>query len=253
MSDWEQGPATTSVMPQAAGGAPPSTPGRGGSHRAAPGGAPLWVLAALVLAAALVTGTAVYLVAGGANAKLTDEIASLQAANGELESRVNELDAQLKSAEASAAAAAAAAAATTPTTTGASTTAKTEKQFTFITKVTWSSSKGYQLSADYAQMLTGSAAAAAATARGDESPPPNDYYIVNDNKKLRVFPLSKTAKITVLGWAGADSTAPKTITVGEFMDVMPGGTNPQDPWRSSPYYITITGGTVTKIEQIYLP
>lgn len=254
MSDWE-GPGTTQVMPPATGGVPPSSPPTGGGP-APRGGAPLWVLIALVLAAALVTGTAVYVFSGGANAKLNDEIVSLRAANEDLEKRVNTLGAEVESAEASAAAGAAAAAAavvTTPADTGTGTTTKTEKQFTFITKITWSSSKGYQLTADYAQMLTGAAAAAAATAHGDESPPPNDYYIVNDNKKLRVFPLSKTAKITVLGWAGADAVASKTITVGQFMDVMPGGVSPQDPWRSSPYYITITGGTVTKIEQIYLP
>lgn len=249
MIDWEQGPATTTVMPPAAGGTPPSAPPTGGGP-APRGGAPLWVLIVLVLAAMLVTGTAVYVLAGGADARLNAEIASLRTTNADLEKRVNELDAQIKSAEAASAAAAAAAATTVDT---GATTAATEKQFTFITKVSGSSSAGYKLVADYAQMLTGSAAAAAATAHGDESPPPNDYYIVNDNKKLRTFPLSKTAKITVLGWAGADATASKSLTVSQFVGVMPGGTSPQDPWRSSPYYITITGGTVTKVEQIYLP
>jgi hypothetical protein len=259
MSDWEQAPGTTAVIPQPTGGdsppsTPPSAPSSSGHHSHARAGAPLWVLIALVLASALVTGTVVYLIAGGSDARLNDEIATLRAGSAALEQRVNELTAQVKSAEASAAAAAAAAAAgvTTPAETGATTVA-TEKQFTFITKITGSSAKGYQLTADYAQMLTGTAAATAATAHGDESPPPNDYYIVNDNKKLRLFPLSKTAKIIVLGWSGEDSTAAKTITVGQFMDVMPGGASPQDPWRSSPYNITITGGTVTKVEQVYLP
>lgn len=250
MSDWE-GPSTTTVMPPASGGTPPMAPPTSGAPMPK-GGAPLWALIVLVLAAALVAGTAVYLVAGGADARLTAQIAELRATNADLEKRVSELDAQIKSAEASSAAAAAAAAAGTPTSAG-TTAATTTKQFTFITKVSGSSSAGYKLVADYAQMLTGSAANAAATAHGDESPPPNDYYIVNDNKKLRTFTLSKTAQIIVLGWAGADATAKKTLTIAQFMTVMPGGSSPEDRWRTAPYTITITGTTVTKVEQFYLP
>ncbi len=123
-----------------------------------------------------------------------------------------------------------------------------------ITKVAWSAAKGYTVTADYIQILTGKAAADAATAHGDESPPPNDYYILNDSPKLRTFALPKTASITVLGWAGADATAKKKIAVGQFMDVMPGGTNPQPEWSQARYYLTVKDGTtVTKIEQIFFP
>lgn len=260
MSDWE-GPGTTQVMPPASGGAPPAAPpvgppaGPRPSHE--PTGAPIWVLVALVVAAAAITGTAVYLLAGAQAPTLNAEIAVLQAKNAELEKQVGALTASVSSAQASASAAAsAAAAASARATTGGSATTTTSKatvQFTYITKVTWSSSAGYRLTADYAQMLTGQAAADAATAQGDESPPPNGFYILNDNKKLRTFTLSKTAKITVLGWGGTDATTPKTIAVGQFMDVMPGGVNPQQPWKGAPYNITLSGSTVTKVEQVYIP
>jgi hypothetical protein len=120
--------------------------------------------------------------------------------------------------------------------------------------MTWSASKGYRITADYVQILTGKAAADAATAAGQESPPPNDYFIVNQSAKLRTFSVPKTASITVLGWAGADATAKHALTVGQFMDVMPGGTNPQDQYVHAYYYLTVKSGTtVTGVEMIYFP
>jgi hypothetical protein len=123
-----------------------------------------------------------------------------------------------------------------------------------VTKVTWSASKGYRITVDYVQILTGKAAADAATAAGEESPPPNDYFIVNSSHKLRTFTLPKTASITVLGWGGTDATAKTKIPVGQFMDIMPGGVNPQDDYSTSYYYVTVKAGkTVTKVEMIYFP
>jgi hypothetical protein len=123
-----------------------------------------------------------------------------------------------------------------------------------VTNVTWSAAKGYRITVDYVQILTGKAAADAATAAGAESPPPNDYFIVNTSTKLRTFSLPKSASVTVLGWGGADSTAKKKLAVGQFMDIMPGGASPQEPWMSAYYYVTVRSGTtVTKIEQIFFP
>jgi hypothetical protein len=142
---------------------------------------------------------------------------------------------------------------TTPTVTPTA-TPKTVRETALVTKITWSASKGYRITVDYIQILTGKAAADAATAAGEESPPPNDYFVLNSSKKLRTFALPKTASITVLGWAGADATAKKKLSVGQFMDVMPGGTNPQDDWASGRYHVTVKNGTtVTKIEQIFFP
>jgi hypothetical protein len=129
------------------------------------------------------------------------------------------------------------------------------KEPSLITKMTGSSSKGYKITVDYVQILTGKAAADAATAAGEESPPPNDYFIVNSNPKLRTFAVSKTAVITVLGWGSSDSTAPTKISLAKFKDLMPGG--PGDPpidYAEAYYYITVKNGTtVTKIEQIFFP
>ena len=123
-----------------------------------------------------------------------------------------------------------------------------------VTTVTWSASKGYRITVDYVQILTGQAAADAATAAGEESPPPNDYFIVNSNTKLRTFSLPSNASVTVLGWGGADATSKKKIPVGQFMDIMPSGVNPQDDYSTSYYYVTVKAGTtVTKVEMIFFP
>jgi hypothetical protein len=123
-----------------------------------------------------------------------------------------------------------------------------------VTHMAWSSSKGYRITTDYVQILTGEAAAnAAAAAAGEESPPPSDYFILNDSAKLRTFALAKTASITVLGWGGAGATVKHRISVGQFFDVMPGGANTQEPWSKTYYYLTVKSGTVTRVEQIYLP
>jgi len=150
---------------------------------------------------------------------------------------------------------------TVPTTTVPATTTPSsppvlalDKQPALITNMTWSAKRGYRITADYVQILTGQAAADAATAAGEESPPPNDYFIVNASAKLRTFSLPKTAYITVLGWSGADATAKHRLSVGEFMDVMPGGVNPQEEYADAYYYVTVKNGTTaTKVEMIFFP
>jgi hypothetical protein len=129
-----------------------------------------------------------------------------------------------------------------------------DKQPARVTHMTWSASKGYRITADYVQILTGRAAADAATAAGEESPPPNDYFIANTSAKLRTYSLPKATPITMLGWAGADATAKHKIAVGQFMDVMPGGVSPQEEYADAYYYLTIKNGTtVTKVEMIFFP
>ena len=108
---------------------------------------------------------------------------------------------------------------------------------------------GYSAGIDFAQFLTGAAAAKAATAHGDESPPPNDYYILNESTKVRTYPVSSGASIVVLGWKGADATQRATIPRSDFLTaVKPGG-----EYADALYKVTLVKGTVTKIEQVFLP
>jgi hypothetical protein len=102
---------------------------------------------------------------------------------------------------------------------------------------------------DLAYFLTGDEAEEAANAHGDEFV--NDYYIVNDNDRLRLLPL-------------ADEVEVEYIPVGACCDLQAGnvdawleavlGTNQTDyGGKDVPWWFTVEGGEITKIEQQYLP
>ncbi|NTU72196.1 MAG: hypothetical protein HGB10_10325 [Coriobacteriia bacterium] len=184
------------------------------------------------------------------NARMITADANTQAALQQIE----DLTQQLESVQATQSA-------TTTETTSVETTSKptkkpavkSVKQFTFIKKVDDSGSSP-ELTADYAQFLTGTAAAKAASAHGDESPPPNDYYIVNDNKLLRKLKVTPGIKVTVV--TNADGTSDPdghTVSFANWAANYASPTADNKPIRTSPYWITLKGSTVTKIEQQYLP
>ena len=91
-----------------------------------------------------------------------------------------------------------------------------------VTHMTWSASKGYRITVDYVQILTGQAAADAATAAGEESPPPNDYFIANTSAKLRTFSLPKATPIR-MGGGGRRRPKPKSFGGGVVGGVAGGG------------------------------
>ena len=108
------------------------------------------------------------------------------------------------------------------------------------------------LSVDYIQFLTGEEAAAAAAERGDESPPPNDYYIVNDNPTVREFPIAPNLSVRVVAKAdGTTDPAGYTMSVKDWAAAVNGPAG--SAFKSGIYYITLADGTVTMIEQLYLP
>lgn len=108
------------------------------------------------------------------------------------------------------------------------------------------------LTVDYIQFLTGTEAAAAAADRGDESPPPNDYYIVNDNARLREFRVQDgIAVMTVVRDDGGSDPGGHALPLADWVERLSGPTG--DAFRSSFYWLTISGDTITTIEQQYLP
>jgi hypothetical protein len=134
----------------------------------------------------------------------------------------------------------------------ATSTSEDGRHFAYIASSTWESD-GAKLTVDYAQMLTGSAAAAAASAAGDESPPPNDYYIANTNPKLRTFPVKTSIKVRMT--STADGTRPDgyDMPFGQWYDAYSGMSGSFPAIREVPYWITVQNGTITKIEEQYLP
>lgn len=105
---------------------------------------------------------------------------------------------------------------------------------------------------DLIQWLTGTEARDAWTAAHPDMPgdPPNDYFVVNDNPALRVLPVAPDVPVTVLehGWAPAD------VTFEELPGFLAVDLVPEDGflWHN-PFWLTVTDGTVTAIEEQYTP
>ena len=110
-----------------------------------------------------------------------------------------------------------------------------------------------QLQYDLAFFLTGEDANQAAADRGLETPVPNDYLIVNDNPKLRLTPLEGVYSVKYIP-EGSGLSTPVKAHVAQFLGWM-GETVQTDfpPKDTSWWWITIENGSVTKIEQQYLP
>ncbi|MBN2247384.1 MAG: hypothetical protein JW733_01650 [Coriobacteriia bacterium] len=108
------------------------------------------------------------------------------------------------------------------------------------------------LTVDYIQFLTGDEASAAAADRGDESPPPNDYYIVNDNTRLREFTVQDGISVlTVVQDDGTSDPGGHLLPLNDWVTRLSGPAG--DAFRSSFYWLTVSGETITTVEQQYLP
>lgn len=107
------------------------------------------------------------------------------------------------------------------------------------------------LDLDYVLFLTGPEAEDAAEADGAE-PPPNDFYIVNDSPRVRTVPVASDAALTVTMDAGA-ALVPEgmAMPLGVWVAALDGPHG--EAFRSTPYWVTITDGTVTAISQQYVP
>lgn len=107
---------------------------------------------------------------------------------------------------------------------------------------------------DLARFLTGEEANAAAAENGDEVPVPNDYYIVNDERRLRTLPIDPGAEILVIDWNRCCELVPGELA--PFLDAFKIRDPPWDAMyqgRRAPYWITVRGGAVVRIEVQYLP
>lgn len=110
----------------------------------------------------------------------------------------------------------------------------------------------WKLSIDYVQFLTGGAAADAATAHGDESPPPNDFYVVNDNPKIREFPVQAGIGVVVVtNDDGTSDPGGHALSLSQWASALSGPNGAV--FRSSIYWVTVTDGTITAIRAQYTP
>ncbi len=127
------------------------------------------------------------------------------------------------------------------------------RSFVFVRKVKVSGS-GSALTFDLAYFLTGDDAVKAAIKDGVIEPGetlPNDYYIVNHNPLLRTMPIAANVDVRVIDWTNCCD-----LTKGDFdawVAAIKSGPGDVYHGTASPYWITVSGGEVVKIEEQYLP
>lgn len=110
----------------------------------------------------------------------------------------------------------------------------------------------WKLTIDYVQFLTGAEAATAAAAHGDESPPPNDFYVVNDNPKIREFPVQAGIGVVVVtNNDGTSDPGGHPLSLSQWASALNGPSGPV--FRSTIYWVTVTNGTITAINAQYTP
>ena len=102
--------------------------------------------------------------------------------------------------------------------------------------------------------LTGSAAIHAATAHGETAD--NDFYVVNDNPKLRTFPVAPGVLIRLHPADGPGFS--RNFTLDEFESLITDGSHTYGGknygWNAEQtYYINVHHGKVTRIENIWTP
>ena len=85
--------------------------------------------------------------------------------------------------------------------------------------------------------------------------PDNDYMIINNNAKLRTLPVDRNAKCVVLSTLGGpDSRTISFAALPATLRQQNKGAAPA-PRRLSPlpFWLTVKHGTVTRLEQQFLP
>ena len=127
-------------------------------------------------------------------------------------------------------------------------------QATFITKTAVNGVDIHSMTFDYVQFLTGPDAVKAATAHGTTAD--NDFFVVNDNPKLRTFPVASGVVIRLHPANGPQYS--RVFTLSEFESLINTGPHTyggmEYHWFSEQtYYINIKSGKVTRIENQWTP
>lgn len=114
-----------------------------------------------------------------------------------------------------------------------------------------------KLTFDLIQFYTGNAADKAAREDGVIGAGEhieNDIYSRNDSKQLRTFDVEPGAPITVVWWhKDMDPKGVKVITLAQLYNVFHGSASWQQADAGEPYWITVSGGTITQMQGQYTP
>jgi hypothetical protein len=123
------------------------------------------------------------------------------------------------------------------------------RHFVYVKRAS-TSGGGTEVRFDLAYFLTGAEGEEAAADHGDEFT--NGYYIVNDNPRLRTLPLADEVEVAYIPASECCELQPWVID--DWLEAIGLSTNPSDsPGKNVPWWFTVEGGEITRIEQQYLP
>jgi hypothetical protein len=116
---------------------------------------------------------------------------------------------------------------------------------------------GRAVTFDLIQFLTGDEAKKAWLKLHPDQPdgPDNDYFIVNDNPRLRTLPIADPVQIMVLDLGSPSGVTSVSIT----LDALPAHLAKEKPAAGdkrlsyNPYWLTVAGGQVTRVEEQFVP
>jgi hypothetical protein len=108
--------------------------------------------------------------------------------------------------------------------------------------------QGRTVTFDLVELLFGDAATKEYVKTHPDEPdgPPEGYLLVNDNTKLRTIPLAAQLSVKIVDMNG-DPSVPKSIKLGDLS-----GHLSNERQAPLPYWMTVTNGQVTAIEEQYL-
>jgi hypothetical protein len=121
--------------------------------------------------------------------------------------------------------------------------------FVYVRSATRSGDGRARVRFDLAYFYTGERAAQEAAERGDEVV--NDYYIVNDNPRLRTLPLADDVEVEYIPMTLCCELQPGNIDA--WLEAVLETNQTDYDGKNVPWWFTVEGGEITRIEQQYLP
>jgi hypothetical protein len=122
--------------------------------------------------------------------------------------------------------------------------------FVYVTSASRLEDGSSEVTFDLAYFYVGERAEREAAERNDEVA--NGYYIVNENDRLRTLPLADDVEVAYI--PESQCCDPQPWVIDDWLEAIGLSTNPSDyPGKNVPWWFTVEGGEITRIEQQYLP
>jgi hypothetical protein len=121
--------------------------------------------------------------------------------------------------------------------------------FVFVKRALYPPDGSPRVRFDLAYFLTGTQGEQAAEDHGDEFV--NGYYVVNDNPRLRTLPLAEDVEVEYIPATQCCELQPGDIDT--WLESIRETNQTDYDGKDVPWWLTVEGGKITRIEQQYLP